>query len=369
MDEIVCGRSAFRYWRCPPQIREMYPELPWSEQGWREVKNAPFVQDVLGSPVDVLRQKGSPHLDSGTRRSTYWSGELEPGVSFDTGMGFSVTSPLMSLFTAARFLDFWDLVMLMYEACGQFAVFELPDSIREEATNRIMEEHESDGDSLPHFSSLDDEPDADRWTCVFAKEGPKSGKPTSLWRRSPLVEHGELLDFAEQMSSRRWGKKFRDAARMVFGVGASPLEAQGAILFGAPTWRGGSGFDNPLLNDWTPLSSSARKLCSKRTCYGDIVLTNPENLKVAIVECQGEMIHGSGAVQASDSERMTALQSMGYSVLLVSHDMLSDGEQFDVIRKTVFQMLGLRPLEKTKREQIAESELRRAIFCDWSKLV
>ena len=28
MDEIVCANTAFRYWRCPPQVRDLYPRLP-----------------------------------------------------------------------------------------------------------------------------------------------------------------------------------------------------------------------------------------------------------------------------------------------------------------------------------------------------
>ena len=35
MDEIVCANTAFRYWRCPPQVRDLYPRLPNSEEGWR----------------------------------------------------------------------------------------------------------------------------------------------------------------------------------------------------------------------------------------------------------------------------------------------------------------------------------------------
>ena len=34
MDEIVCANTAFRYWRCPPQVRDLYPRLPNSEDGW-----------------------------------------------------------------------------------------------------------------------------------------------------------------------------------------------------------------------------------------------------------------------------------------------------------------------------------------------
>ncbi len=35
MDEIVCANTAFRYWRCPPQVRDLYPRLPNAEDGWR----------------------------------------------------------------------------------------------------------------------------------------------------------------------------------------------------------------------------------------------------------------------------------------------------------------------------------------------
>lgn len=369
MDEIVCARSAFRYWRCPPQIREMYPVLPWGEQGWRELKHAAFAEDVLGLPIDVLRQKGEPQLRSNTRRSLFWEGGFEPGETVDSGLGFSVTSPLLTLFTLTRFLDLWDLVMAMYEICGQFAVFELPVSIREPALASIVEERKNDQNG--DFSGLydDEEPDDERWACVFGKAGRMDGKPTSLWRRKPLVEYHELHDFAERMEPRRWGRKFYNAAQLVFGVAASPLEVQGALLFGAPRWRGGSGFGSLLLNEMTPLSASARRLCAKRTCYGDILITNAESLETLIIECQGEMIHGSGAIQASDSERVAALQSMGYSVLLVSYDMLRVPSQFEVIENTVFEMLGLKRLFRTQKEEVAAFELRRAIFCNWANLV
>lgn len=47
MDEIVCANTAFRYWRCPPQVRDLYPRLPNSEEGWRALSQSPFVVDVL----------------------------------------------------------------------------------------------------------------------------------------------------------------------------------------------------------------------------------------------------------------------------------------------------------------------------------
>ena len=51
MDDIVCANTAFRYWRCPPQVRDLYPRLPNSEDGWRALSQAPFVIDVLKTPI------------------------------------------------------------------------------------------------------------------------------------------------------------------------------------------------------------------------------------------------------------------------------------------------------------------------------
>ena len=63
------------------------------------------------------------------------------------------------------------------------------------------------------------------------------------------------------------------------------------------------------------------------------MIVNPILMKAAIIEIQGEVIHGSGAVLDQDAERMTALQSMGFDVFLVIHDMLNDKKQLDAIVK------------------------------------
>ena len=72
MDEIVCANSAFRYWRCPPQVRDLYPRLPNSEDGWRALSQAAFVADVLKTPVITTASTRS-NLHSGTRRTIRWA--------------------------------------------------------------------------------------------------------------------------------------------------------------------------------------------------------------------------------------------------------------------------------------------------------
>lgn len=58
MDEIVCANTAFRYWRCPPQVRGLYPRLPNSDDGWRVLSQAPFVTDVLKTPIITTTEPG-----------------------------------------------------------------------------------------------------------------------------------------------------------------------------------------------------------------------------------------------------------------------------------------------------------------------
>ena len=93
------------------------------------------------------------------------------------------------------------------------------------------------------------------------------------------------------------------------------------------------------LNDLTPLSVAAQSIAGQKVCYGDIVGVNPILMKAVIIEIQGEVIHGSGAVLDHDAERMTALQSMGFDVFLVTHDMLNDKTQLDAIVKSVCSRL------------------------------
>lgn len=341
--------------------------LPSSAEPWIKLRDSPFAQDVLGLPVEVACSRSGSRMYSQLRKSLLWSADFDQIATRDTQMGFSVTSPLYTLFTMARSVGFWDLVLAMYEACGWFAVFELPKSVREEAIVWLKRQHEQkpDGREALDVDSYDDHP----WRCCFAKAGSRKGEPTSLWQRPPLIDVSELHNFAERMRQRRWGDTFFKAAMLVRGIAASPLEVQGYLLLAAPRSMGGAGLDDALLNDWTPLSADAKKLCSNNVCYGDIVIANERSKKTVVVECQGEMIHGTGAIQASDADRVAALQSMGCCVLLVSHDMLNDSEQFRIIVKTICRESGIKFRRKSTRQLASESALRSSVFCNWADLV
>ena len=383
MDEIVCANTAFRYWRCPPQVRDLYPRLPSSEDGWRALSQSPFVIDILKTPIIAVAPSGCCNHHSGLRSTIRWEGASDAGTTMDTHLGFSVTNPLNTLFTMTRFVSQMDLVLAMYEFCGWFSVFE-PTSAAE------IQLEKAAGDKRPSSTQdlfeLEEDEDEAPWKRVYASVAVKASengrqtneqendkvvtrlKGTSLWMRKPLIELSELHRFADKVKSQMWGRQFYEAAQQVIGIAASPLEVAGILLLSRPRRFGGAGFSDVYVNDLTPLSVSAQSIAGQNVCYGDIVIVNPILMKAAIIEIQGEVIHGSGAVLDHDAERMTALQSMGFDVFLVTHDMLNDRKQLNAIIRSVCDRLGLCYRPKTEAMKRAETRLRANTLCNWLEI-
>ena len=383
MDEIICANTAFRYWRCPPQVRDLYPRLPNSEDGWRALSQAPFVTEVLKTPIITTTAPGGVNYHSGLRTTTLCEDASGVDSTLETTLGFRVTNPLSTLFTLARFVSPFDLVLAMYEFCGWFSVFKPTAAI--EAELRKADDTVK-GATTESLFELDESQDEAPWKRVYARikvreqvnrKGPNGHKKTkevtrlkgtSLWMRKPLIELHELHEYASKMKKRKWGTKFYNAAQLVTGIAASPLEVAGILLLSLPRSRGGAGFRNVYVNDLMPLTASAQSIAGQKVCYGDIVIVNPTIMKAGIVEIQGEVIHGSGAVLDHDAKRMTALQSMGYDVFLVTHDMLNDAEQLDAIVRSLCSRLGLRYRRKTKAQKTTEMELRANVLCNWLEI-
>ncbi|MEE0448797.1 MAG: hypothetical protein UC928_02675 [Collinsella sp.] len=382
MDEIVCANSAFRYWRCPPQVRDLYPRLPNSEEGWRALSQAPFVTDILKTPIITAASTRS-NLHSDIRRTIRWAEAYKGNVSFDTDMGFSVTDPLNTLFTMTRSVSQIDLVLAMYEFCGWFSVFKPSTAVDLALEQADTNELCTSTDKLFELNETQEEAP---WKRVYTRvnqngtnndqseqensESEKNdrGKGTSLWMRKPLIEIEELRRFATKVKCEMWGRQFYDAAQQVTGIAASPLEVAGIMLLSRPRRFGGAGFKNIYVNDLTPLSVSAQQIAGQKVCYGDIVIVNPITMKAVIIELQGEVIHGSGAVLDHDATRMTALQTMGYDVFLVTHDMLNDRNQLNAIIRSVCDRIDLQYKPKTKAMRRAETRLRANVLCNWLEI-
>lgn len=70
----------------------------------------------------------------------------------------------------------------------------------------------------------------------------------------------------------------------------------------------------------------------------------------------------------SDSDRATALQQMGFSVMLLTYQQIADEKNFEIVKRMLFEEIGLEYREKTERQLDAQRSLRRELFIDWNTL-
>ena len=87
-----------------------------------------------------------------------------------------------------------------------------------------------------------------------------------------------------------------------------------------------------------------------------------------IVECQGKSVHATEAAGILDSDRTTALTSMGYEVILLTYEQIKDAKSIQVVCDLIARKAGAKRHQKTARARQAQENLRKTLFGDWSML-
>lgn len=105
----------------------------------------------------------------------------------------------------------------------------------------------------------------------------------------------------------------------VTGVVASPFEAQLSLLLATPRVAGGEGLRSFSNNARIVLSGKAARLAGRYNCYADFLFEETGDKKPLVVECQGRLVHSGADAAMSDSDRATALQQMGFNVMLLTY--------------------------------------------------
>lgn len=267
----------------------------------------------------------------------------------ETEHGFLVTSPLQTAFIMSRHLTDLQLLLVLAEMCGLFAVCALPAALEAELSRAI--------DSGAISTMLG-------WVRCPSEGGAAS----NLWRRDALVLDGDLDRFCSDVCGMRYGNRFMAVSHLVPLGAASPFEVEAYLLLGLPRALGGEGFCGIELNVKVMLSTSARAIVGKTRVYIDLLLSSPDGRRQVAIECQGKASHGRAGDGLRDADRMTALQAMGYDVLLLTHGQISDEDRFRAIVKAVCRMLDVEYRDKSSDEQRAEALLRSELFVDWTKL-
>lgn len=350
MDDTLYGISAFRYHRVPPQVIGLLPAVPHVEIDKRRLGfgQHPLFKDTLGLPVHLMVSGRAHRTGANCLRQHLVSRELPFGSVCETELGISVASPMLALYQLTQTLSKTHLLMAMYEMCGAFSVFRPAPELEQ-----LLSQAECFGGSS-----------YGAWRRVVSPSGVQS----DLWQRSPLVDVHELREYAVQLKGWRKAGAMLKTAEQVTGIVASPFEAQLSILLATPRKEGGEGLSSFENNKRIALSHDASRVAGKTCCYADLLFDEGRGARPLVIECQGKIAHGSESAIISDFDRATALQEMGYDVLMLSYGQIADPKNFDIVRRLIFKKLGLRYRDKNLEQQRAEQELRRNLFIDWSTL-
>ena len=267
----------------------------------------------------------------------------------ETEHGFLVTSPLLTAFVMSRHLTDLQLLFVLAELCGLFAVCALPAALEAELSRAI------DLGAIPK-------------SMGWARCPSEDGTASDMWRREALVLGEDLDRFCSDVCGMRYGKRFIAVSHLVPLGAASPFEVEAYLLLGLPRTLGGEGFCGIELNVEVKLGASARAIVGKSRVFIDLLLSSPDGTRQVAIECQGKASHGRAGDGLRDADRMTALQAMGYDVLLLTHGQIFDKDRFRAIVKAVCRMLDVEYRDKSSEEQGAEALLRSELFVDWAKL-
>lgn len=384
MEVVVCDISAFLYWRIPPVVRllagapegdedlgrhfslsqvqalraEMAEELPlcraclaegvkWRRAGEaaRAIRDASILlASGLDCPIDVLARSSGELHRSAIMRPRLWSHDIAPGGMTRVTDELTVASPVFTLQQLAARASLVRTTMLVSEACGSFSVYRAPAPV-----HRFLQGLIDDG-RLPAYGG---------WSPCISPEG----RLTDLWRHEPLSTPDEIARFAELSDSVCGRTRLLRAASLVRPGAASPFEVRAGMLFGLPRRLGGEGFGEFDHNKRVELSGKARLLANQDCCYGDLVWGELLDL-----ECQGAEFHDNARRYLSDSERIAALELMGYRVLPVTHDQIADPARFDALAEAVSRILGVRRRKKSDSVRLASLKLRVELFDDWNRV-
>lgn len=205
-------------------------------------------------------------------------------------------------------------------------------------------------------------------TFGWARCPSEDGTASNLWRRDALVLGGDIDRFCSDVCGMRYGNRFMTVSQLVPLGAASPFEVEAYLLLALPRSLGGEGFCGIELNVEVMLNTSARAIVGKSRVYIDLLLSSPDGRRQVAIECQGKASHGRAGDGLRDADRMTALQAMGYDVLLLTHRQISDEDRFRAIVKAVCRMFDAEYRDKSSDEQRAETLLRSELFVDWTKL-
>ena len=391
---IIFGQSALDWWRTPPAIKSapLTPDMmlgyskPVYEQHLRVMhqrKNACEPVRLIGNrlfsdlkgiqlPVQVLvSQRASEPRNSMVCAHRMYR-PIPQKYLIDIGEGIQIVMPEVAAIQVACTRGLYREIELMYELTGLFSIFnptiraklaaeeffvespEGEDGVNH--TNRAVNAYYDDfGEKVAfHYDAVDVSRDSRSWTPCIGRSGEYSG----MCKRPPLVSCESLQNALSELGGLHGIGTARKAARFVRPGSGSPLEAKMCMIACLPPRYGGESLPSPELNRRIAFSVQAAKMAHMKSCVGDFVWPD----KKVILEVNGYEFHADRFGFKIESGREGALEAMGYTVVTITYEQMSNEAMLDLKLERLSGALGEAMQSKSEIFLKARRGLLAALF-------
>ena len=277
----------------------------------------PWVDDEflepLGGMLHTLSFDVSKKRRSDTHAVHVWSGPIPDGSFYELKDGTFVMSPCFMFLVAASILDIYQLIAFGDELCGLYS----------------FDRREERG---------------------FRK------------RSVPLTETRKLAAYLGNAKGCRGRRRALSALAQLVDRSASPMETFDEMAMCLPYRLGGYGIPRFLMNIQIPLTSRAKRIAQRETCYLDMGCLDPK----LDVEHHGKHDHSTSEEMMQDRARVNALKEMGFEVTELTFRQVDDLIAFEIIIQRLAKRLHKR-IDKTKLGATPERLEMRTQVLAWNQ--
>lgn len=384
---IICGISAWQYWRTPPVLREGIIPL--------ELASAPRDAGGLGLSAKTFTPRANardaerlilPRLlgelkgvslpvhvmvdePQSRRKSNYIAYHRTPmQIAREhlhaLSQGLYVTTPTFTLCQGQITYDRVLLARAICEACGLYATAPQNALVNAMMDRALSSNKVQNSEGCTHFAAYtDNNGKRASFTTPKGKVAPWEYAHgvtiggTNLWKRPPLTSCEELRLLCDHLQGAKGIKTVRSALALAHDGLGSPLETQGAIMLFPSCRSGGFELPVPAFNQRIDLSPEAKSLSTSASYVGDMVWKEQRT----ILEIDGKGYHANADQFARDSRRTAALQNMGYAVYRLNYEQLSDLNRLIAATRALCKALGATIVE-THHSYDRQARLHEKVF-------
>lgn len=268
---------------------------------------------LLSRPVHLLVADRGGSRDNETFRSHVLCGDLPAGSFLRVGVGLAVPCPKLLVLQMARLATPLELVLLIEELCGTYAV----------------------------------------------QPADPSGM---LQRKEPLTSRARILEFVDKLNRPPAAAKVREACSFAFDASGSPMESRLALRIAWPRRKGGYNMPILSMNEDLEVARIWRGLEESHVRRPDILFSLPRDGAPGYCLDYHGGVHGRDGRAEADAVRANELLAFGLQPFAIWHVQYEGTAYLDRLVDGVLRgKLGLpahrvtaarRALELTRREAL-----------------